>query len=404
MNRHLSFLLSGLAIIGLMVSLSACQEDDPDDQQPAADPLTLDCDYQGLDKLVHPDSVLTLTDRGSGVDYIINCRADVEGHLIVEPGVTIQFGSGGAINVYGSMEAVGTPDDPVTFTGEDQVRGSWGYIAFDSDDVLNKMQHCIVEYGGGFEFSSNGDRGNVIILGGARASIDDCTLRNSESYGLRIPSHSAEVPSLSTNTMTMNAIPAFIPANHVAAIDGGSYSGNDDDAVVVSTGGFGNSATISSDVSWQAIDVPYRPEKYIRVTSGVLTLEPGLAMTFANGTAIEVGDSDDAGLVCVGTPSDSIRLTGETPAEGAWDGLIFNFTANPLNEVGYTVIQHAASTDAEGAIYTWAAARLNVHDVSFRDLLTCAIYTAPNTSSPNPNLTEANNATVNVGGGYLCGD
>lgn len=388
-----------LIITGLATVLSSCKDDG---NPPNNDPIILECS-----NLVDSDSTLTLQDRSSGVDYIINCEARVFGDLVIQPGVTIQFGSNGALEIRdgGSMEAIGTQNDPITFTGEDKVAGAWGYIAFESDDVKNRMEFCIVEYGGSFAYSSNGDQGNVIMLAQSRLSMANCTLRHSEEYGLRIPSHDTELPEFDNNVITACNIPAVIPANLVQFISGGSYLGNTNDYILIETAGFANSATISgADERWEALDAPYRVGKDIRITSGKLTIAPGTVIEFENGTAIDIGDSDAATLVAVGTQTDTILFTGVTKSPGAWDGIYFSFTNSPENEIAFATIEFSGSQDYEGAIAMWAEPTVNVHDVRFRDIETCAFYAKPNTSSPNANLTESNNTTVRVAGGYLCGD
>lgn len=389
--------------LGMLLIISSCNDDDITDQ-PVAEPLLLDCDYQGLDRLVHQDSTLTLSDRGAGVDYIINCRASVRGDLIIEPGVTIQFGSSGALDVTGSLSAVGTNSNPIVFTGEDKVPGSWGFIAFDSDDVKNRLEYCTIEYGGAYRFSSNDDFGNVILISDARMEISNCTIRNGAEYGVKIPSASADLSEFSNNTITGCNIPVFIPSNHVGTITGGSYVGNETDAILISTGGFGNSATISENATWENLDVPYRVGKSIRVTSANLTISPGTTIEFENGNGISIGDSDAAGLICVGTPDNKILLTGVTKVAGSWSRLYFDDTSNPVNEVSYTIIEYGGSTDSDGVITMWGEPVVNVNNVEFKDIGTCALYAAPSTSSPNSNLTESNNTTDNVAGGYLCGD
>jgi len=398
------FVFIFITLLGFMLSINSCKKDPINDPGPV-DPEVLDCDYQGLDKLVHPDSTLTLEDRHDGVDYIINCRADVEGDLIIEPGVTIQFGTSGALDVMGSLSAVGTPTDSIVFTGEDKVPGAWGFIAFISDDVKNKLDHCVVEYGGGYEYSSNGDEANVFVKSPGGVAIDNSNLRYSKEYGLRIASHDGHLNSFQNNRVTACNIPLFLPTNLVHHVQGGSYTGNNTDAVLISSGGFGNSATISNDVSWDNLDVPYRVGKSLRLTSGTLTLEAGTTIEFENGKYIDVGDSDQAGLHAVGNPSNPILFTGVTKAAGAWGGIIFDDTQNPLNEIGHATIEYGASQNAEGAIYMWGEPVLHVHDVVFKDLLSCVFYAAPSTSNPNTKLTDSNNTySDNVGGAYKCGD
>lgn len=381
-------------------SLASCDKDDPQDDIQPADTMILDCDMQGLDKFVHEDSTFILKDRGTGVDYIIDCMADVEGDLIIEPGVTIQFGSNGGFDVnYGSFNAIGTPEKPITFTGEDKVPGSWGYIVIKTDDVKNKMQHCIVEYGGSFEVNSNGDKGNLIIMHSARMEVENCTFLNGEEYGVKITSSSSEVPVFANNTISGCSFPIHIPSNLVQNMSGGSYTGNTNDAILVRIIGGGNNVAVDNGNThiWEKLDVPYRIAKTLKISGGTLQIEPGTILEFENGQGIDVGHSDASTLIANGTPSERILFTGVNKVAGSWNNIEFNFTQSPSNSISYATIEYAGSNN--GAIGMWADPVLSVTYVDFRNISSCAFYdNVPDFNSGaqiiNPNLTW-NNLTFN---------
>ena len=383
----------------LSITLHSCdKEDDP--QGPVAEPLTLECQ-----SLVPDGETLTLEDRGSGVDYIINCMAVVAGDLIIKPGVTIQFGETGGINVsQGSLQAIGTFDKQILFTGEDKVPGSWGYIVFQTDDVKNKMTYCTVEYAGGFAVSSNNDKGNVVVLHDSRLEMEDCTLRHSAEYGVKFTSHSTEIPKFINNTITGCKYPIHIAPNLVQNISGGDYTGNTIDAILVKTTSNGTNAAVNDNNTheWAKHNVPYHVTKMIKVSGGTLIIQPGAILEFENGMGIEIGDSDASTLIAVGTASEPIIFSGIVKSPGAWLGLEFNFTNSPLNEVAFAKIEYAGSNNDAG-IYMWAKPILNVHDVIFENIAGCGFVAKPSTTSfPNTNLTESNNTFNNVSGGPSC--
>jgi len=99
----------------------------------------------------------------TGNPYIANGNilVDTGGVLLIQPGVEIYFDSGKALQISGTMQAVGTDSFPILFTSYDTVPGSWGVIHFTGSsksaqfDSLENfiggsiLQYCHVSYGGG---------------------------------------------------------------------------------------------------------------------------------------------------------------------------------------------------------------------------------------------------------------
>lgn len=382
-----------LAMSSLMVF--SCKKEEV---EPIVEPMLLDCNSF---KTSNANAITLLTDRGDGVDYIINCKAVVEVDLIIQPGVTIEFTNEGALVVEGSLKAIGTNDKRVVFTGRDKVAGSWGFVAFNSTSVNNILEYCTIEYAGGFAYSSNDDRGNVLLISDARATINNCIIKNGAEYGVKIPSIGNNLSQFNNNTITTCNVPVYIPANHVHKINGGNYTGNQINSILISSSG-GNAGVVAESVTWQNLNVPYRAGKEIVISCGNLTIAPGTTIQFENGTGIvlqNIGDQHCPGLICVGTAENKIRLTGVTQTAGAWKQIDFRHTQNPSNEISHTIIEYAGNPDSDGAIRMWNNPVVKVTYVDFMDIGTCAMYAGP---GGNVNLTENNNTTVNVAGGYIC--
>jgi hypothetical protein len=79
----------------------------------------------------------------------------------------------------------------------------------------------------------------------------------------------------------------------------------------------------------------------------VLTIEPGVTVTFASGAYLSIGMAQTApapgGLVAVGTPTSPITLTSSaaSPAAGAWGGVYFNPTADATSTLRNAVVMYA---------------------------------------------------------------
>ena len=348
----------------------------------------------------------TLHNRREGLDYIINCKASVLGDLIIEPGVSIQFDTDSGIVVgrsgsnQGSIQAIGTAEQPIVFTGEDKVAGAWSGILINSNDIKNSLQYCQFEYAGGSAFNSNGDLGSVIVWSDSHLNMANTHISHSASWGLNA-NYGGSTLMLTNNTMTANKKPMLLLDSYITMVSGGSYNGNEIDAIFV------EGHAIKGLNNWTNLEVPYRITSDVIFSEGILTIQPGVTLEFENGTRLNVGNSDIDSLIAVGTEEDPITFTAVNKQMGAWQGIYFGFTNSPQNEIGFATIAYASNSDQAGAIYMWSAPTLNVHDVMFENIQRCAFYAAPDldTTNPNPNLTISNLSSSNISniGGGLCG-
>lgn len=105
--------------------------------------------------------------------------------LTIAAGTTIRFSAGSQLIVgyggsLGGLIAVGTDLSPITFTSasDNPQPGDWLQINFADGavDGQNRLEHCVIEYGGG------GTYGNVMIVD-AVPIISDCAIGNGSSYG-----------------------------------------------------------------------------------------------------------------------------------------------------------------------------------------------------------------------------
>jgi len=343
----------------------------------------------------------TLHNINNGVDYIINCTYRVNGDLIIDPGVTIQFGTDAGISVSrsGSIQALGTQEQPVLLTGEDKIAGAWKGVFIESNDIKNTLQNTNIDYAGGSAFNSNGDLGAVIVWSDTRLKMVNTTIRHSAAYGFNA-SYGGDALILRDNIITESKAPMIMEGAYPTMISGGTFIGNETDAIFV------NSDQITGQHNWTNLGVPYRiANRLVVIAGGELTIQPGVTLEFEDDGQLDINEGasgSDPSLIAVGTEQDPITFTGVNKVLGAWNGIYFD-TFSPLNEIGFATIAYASSPDQLGAVYTWAKAVVNVHDVNFVNIQQCAIYTAPSTSSPNPNLSTSNLIHSNVGG-TICGD
>jgi hypothetical protein len=97
------------------------------------------------------------------------------GTLNIEPGVTILFGEARDITVRGNLTALGTPSDPILFSGETQTPGFWTDLNFEGtpeQPAVGQFAYTTIEYGG---YGGSA----MVNINNADVTFGHCTLRYS---------------------------------------------------------------------------------------------------------------------------------------------------------------------------------------------------------------------------------
>jgi plastocyanin len=256
--------------------------------------------------------------------------------LTIEAGTIVRFGANAGISVEGDTAALvadGGTGNSITLTGEQQTAGFWKGILFDSDNPLNVLDHVVVEYAGGENWSVTGEAANVSLDNNAQATISNSTIRHSAAYGLQAE-NDTQLPGFTGNAITENDVPVLIPTILIGSMDAGStYSGNTGDYVLV------DDQTTTNDISVAAIDVPYRLDGSHVVEAGELTIAAGTTIEFTANSSIEIS-TDSAALIASGESGSPITMTGSQQTAGFWKGILFD-SDNPLNVLDYVVVEYA---------------------------------------------------------------
>lgn len=367
--------------------------------------ITLDCDYFSK----NPNTVLT-DNPNAPVDYIVTCVMDIDDDVTIEPGVTIAFktDAGFKINTEGSLSAVGTASKQITFTGEQKSRGSWAGIYFDSNNNKNEISNSIIEYAGGSNIGP-GDIAAVKLYSNfaniSRVKIINNLIQNNKNFGINLHTGKEEA-TISGNTFKSNEKPIRLKVESVNLLEGNNeYIDNDVNKVHL----YAYTSAFSGDKLWKKASVPYllyngSASSGFRVT-GNLTVEAGTIIEMSAASQIKV--EDNASLKMVGTENDYITIRGVEQTAGFWRNIYFSHTTNPNNILKYVKIHNAGNnpTSTKGAIYMWGRPMVTAENVEFKDVLTCAFYSAPmlSGSSANPNLSTLNITYINTAG-EICGD
>ena len=137
--------------------------------------------------------------------YVIdgNISINANSKLTIQPGRIIKFKDfdnypGNDLNVYGTLESVGTVSNRIIFTsyhddtfggdinGNGQAtlpgRGNWGYIGLNNSDS-SKLEHCLIRYGG---YSVYYDVNPYsLLINGCNPTVQNCTVEASANDGIR---------------------------------------------------------------------------------------------------------------------------------------------------------------------------------------------------------------------------
>ncbi len=375
-----------------IATLSSCQQEEP----LTGTTVTLDCDYFQQDRVL-------VDDPDVSIDYLITCNMSVDADITVMPGVTIAFATDAGIVVQetGSFKAEGTAAQPITFTGQDGVKGSWRGVIVYSNDPKNSFDHCVVEHAGGIAHNSNGDRGAFIVWAEGRLSLTNSTVTLSASHGLNATYRDAWL-ELGGNSFTQNdGAPLYMDYDYVdvpSSTD--SYTGNGNPRILVGS----NGQTIETNKAWKKVNVDYEVEAGVTITvseGGILTVEPGVNAYFGAGSQLKI--IDEAALSAIGTTSQPIGFYGSVEVNGAWAGIEIRHTSNVQNALDNVTVAYAGGGDLDGAIYMWADPTISVTNSQISNSGSCAFYDG-GTGGGNPNLSVNNVTFSNNSGADYCED
>ncbi|MEM6995492.1 MAG: hypothetical protein AAF721_33590, partial [Myxococcota bacterium] len=304
------------------------------------------------------------------VPWELDARVTLSATLTLEPGATVMVGQDNEIHVSpdGQLNAVGTAEAPITFTGVQSEVGYWGGIEFASNSSNNVLEYAIVEYAGGVEWYGGGDAASALYIPEeGRLTLRNSTIRYSEWYGL-LTDDNAQIGEFVGNTFAESQRAMKIAPELCGTIDGGTVF--DEIAEPVVHIGVGGAQNVRTAQTWAALSVPYRvTSNPVRVDAD-LTLEAGLVFEGAQDRELNVREGGT--LHAAGTAESPVVFTGIENVAGYWKGIEFE-SNSPDNLLENTVVEYAGSSgwyggaDREAAIHVDAEALVELDGVEIRD-------------------------------------
>ncbi|MGO3706355.1 MAG: right-handed parallel beta-helix repeat-containing protein [Mesonia hippocampi] len=355
-------------LMGLLMLLSSCSEDDDVATEPEAEilpPIVLDCDYFKEDRILE-------NDPQRPVDYIISCEAKVTKDLIIEPGVVLAFSEDASLILEkeSSFKMEGTEDKPIILTGEVAEKGLWRGVLIESNKTSNSMKYVTIEYAGSKSASHRGDMypaGLQIAMDGD-VTIDHCKFQYCKDNGLYWTS--TKYISITNSVFTKNDVPIKTRGNNQIKLynNTNDYTGNTHDYVHMQ---FPSISNDNKKITWKKINVPYfittRVYNRFDVDHAQLIIEPGTDIIMATAeTHLRI--RGDASITAVGTTSSPIVFRGENDVKASW-GYILIQSGNALNEIGHVSIKNAGNSmgNIKAAVQIAYGSYLNIHNANFKN-------------------------------------
>ncbi len=261
--------------------------------------------------------------------------------LTIEPGTLVQFDNGANDSIYvqGALSAIGTPTQPITFTGVVASPGSWAGLSASGSvgtPAVLALEHAVLQYGG-----INGTYGAQVYADRANISIGHSLFTNGAGKGLYGTVNTSFAIS---NTAFINNGRDAIFFSSVATdllMSGLSASGNGTNAIVL-----GGSVYMHGQKRWVDPGIPYIVDAPVSNLPGkTLTIDPGVDLQFTSSGVLLIGGQ----LTAIGTPTQPITMTGTVKSPGSWRGIVADGgNSRATVQLDYATIEYAGN-DIHGA-------------------------------------------------------
>lgn len=383
-------------ILGLlfvvMVLISSCKKDEVDDTDDNNNQTTLNL----VTNVTNPTTLTS--DKVWTVDGYISVNSD----LTIEAGTKIEFKEGASLHIgegtYGSLIALGTSDNPITFTSSSIVpsKGDWvGVIFHDyNSSSTTEMTYCKFYYGGhGITYANEG---GVIELYSTSVKMSNCTIEKSLGSGIYLDINS-EFSTFVSNSISDCNYNVII----TSAKGAGSIGANNTFSSSASYGILIYQSDIATNITWSKQNSDYFISDWITVsgTSAILEIKEGTTLKFSPSGTIRVG-GEGGKLVASGSATEPILFTSaaSSPAAGDWNFIDFQPNTTNGTIIDNCIIEYSAgwSDDNEDASIYIGSSNVSITNSTVRFSEGYGIYVYNGYTPIITNITYSDNNNLDI--------
>lgn len=370
---------------------------------------------------------LTLTRLGS--PYYTNSSITVSSGktLVIEPGVTLQLKGGYArLTVDGTLNAQGQSSNKIIFTNYDApgASSSWCGIHFTSTSINSIIDHATIEKAASRTVPSCGsfnpryavfaetstitlkntiinqsDWQKKVYLKNSNSTIDTVTITEAnnpgdpEATGILVEGGNPTIinstfssntigiwnkfptgtPIITNNTFTNNTYPIKLTGSAGGTFSGNTATGNTYNGIFVES-------SMTSDVAWQATDLPYIVDS-ITVNAGkTLTVGAGVTVKFQYISSPGSGIIVNGKLLVQGTSNQQVLFTVNSSG-ASWRRIYFASTSTG-STLQNAIFEYGGNQTGEGIIYVQNSS-LSVENIQIKNSLNSGMRINYSTVSGN---------------------
>ncbi len=293
-------------------------------------------------------------------DYVVKSNSlNVKATLTIKPGVRIQMPENGEIYIkgQGALDAQGTSNKPILFTGKVPTKGYWRGISINSPSDQNKLKYVTMRYGGAEAHYWDG-RSILWVRGenNTKLALENCTLAESAQHGLAFGKN-VTMTSFSNNQFKNNKMAGlWVDASELGQLDTKTDYNNGNGKPYVKV--FCNKVT--ENQTWKNINTYY----LLSNSSNNLNINADLIIEagtdFKATKKLEIYVNAKGSINAVGKSGKKITFKGDLETFGHWRGIKIQ-SPSSKNVLKYVEIVHAGNRahywDGQSAV--WVSSKNN---------------------------------------------
>lgn len=260
------------------------------------------------------------------------------GDVTIAPGTVFFYesGTGFLVSDDGSLNAVGTADEPITMLGITEDPGHWKGLAISSQNPANTLNFVDIRHGGSDTWDPccpvDTTLANLNVFDGGIVTVENSRFTSSLEVGVAFAQNS-DVRGFANNAFADNGSHAVRSwAGNVGILDAESDYGEGGVKV--------EAEDLADEFSWAPVAPGYEVAGRIDIVEGgSLTIEAGANLLFAEDAGIVASEGV---FISDGTEGDPISYAGMVDTEGYWRGIAIA-SRQPDNRLSYTLVRGGGS-------------------------------------------------------------